>query len=222
MNGLSAVAAASVPSAERLQPAWLASMPSTHFSPSSVARRREQVDRLQQVARDQRDAHVQLELALHAADRDRGVVADHLRADLQHDLGDHRVDLARHDRGALLQLGQEDLADAGARAGAHQREVVGDLGQRDGDHLQRARQLDQRVAVGLRLERVLGRRGSSRPVSAVSCARTRAANSGCVFRPVPVAVPPSGIWPTCGSACVDALARRGGSARRSRRTPGRA
>ena len=38
--------------------------------------------------------------------------------------------------------------------------------------LQRARQLDQRVAVGLRLERVLGRRGSSRPVSAASVSRT--------------------------------------------------
>ena len=118
----------------------------------------EQVQRLQQVARDQRDAHVELELALHAADRDRGVVADHLRGDLQHDLGDHRVDLAGHDRGALLQLGQEQLADARARARAHQREVAGDLGQRHGDHLQRARELHQRVAVGLRLEGIQRRR----------------------------------------------------------------
>ena len=121
-----------------------------------VRRRRQQVDRLQQVARDQRDPHVELELALHAADRDRGVVADHLRGDLQHDLRDHRVDLPGHDRRALLQLGQEQLADAGARAGAHQREVLGDLGQRHGDDLQRAGQLHQRVAVGLRLEGVLG------------------------------------------------------------------
>ena len=36
--------------------------------------------------------------------------------DLQHDLGDDRVDLAGHDRGALLELGQEQLADA-RRAG---------------------------------------------------------------------------------------------------------
>ncbi len=35
----------------------------------------------------------------------------------------------------------------------------------------------------------------SRPVSVVSFARTRAANSGCVFSPVPTAVPPSGILP---------------------------
>ena len=205
-------------------PPRLASMPSTHFSANATRRRRQQVDRLQQVARDQRDAHVELELALHAADRDRGVVADHLRGDLQHDLRDHRVDLARHDRRALLQLGQEDLADAGARAGAHQREVVGDLGQRDGDDLQRARQLDERVAVALRLERVGGRRDLSGFGLAAAAARARAAaNFGCVFRPVPVAVPPSGIWrdvrraPPRRARCAER-----GSARRSRRTPGRA
>ena len=134
------------------------------------------------------------------ADRDRGVVADHLRGDLQHDLRDHRVDLARHDRGALLQLGQEQLADPGARAGAHQRQVVRDLRQRDGQHLERAGQLDQRVAVALRLERILGRGRSSGPVASVSRARTVAANSWWVFSPVPVAVPPSGICATCGSA----------------------
>src|SRR4029077_11234520 len=36
----------------------------------------------------------------------------------------------------------------------------------------------------------------SSPVSAPSRSRTLAANSGWVLRPVPVAVPPSGIWPT--------------------------
>ena len=157
MYGLSAVAAASVDSAERRQPSSLALIPSTHFSAKIRAVLVEQADRLEQVARDQRDAHVELEVALRAGDRDRGVVADHLRADLEHDLGDHRVDLAGHDRGALLQLGQEQLADPGARAGAHQRQVVGDLRQRDGDDLQRAGQLDERVAVALRLERILGR-----------------------------------------------------------------
>ena len=38
-----------------------------------------------------------------------------------------------------------------------------------------------------------------RPVSSPRIARTRAANSGCVFSPVPVAVPPSGIWPSRSS-----------------------
>ena len=42
-----------------------------------------------------------------------------------------------------------------------------------------------------------------RPVSAASFARTRSANSGWVLRPVPVAVPPSGICPTRSS--VDSM-----------------
>ena len=40
----------------------------------------------------------------------------------------------------------------------------------------------------------------SSPVASISRARTRVANSGWVFSPVPVAVPPSGICATCGSA----------------------
>ena len=40
----------------------------------------------------------------------------------------------------------------------------------------------------------------SRPVASESSARTFSANSGCVLRPVPVAVPPSGICATRGSA----------------------
>ena len=63
--------------------------------------------------------------------------ADHLGADLDHDLGDDGVDLAGHDRGALLQLRQPKLGEAGAGAGAHQREIVGDLREGDGNDLQR-------------------------------------------------------------------------------------
>ena len=144
-----------------------------------------------------------------------------LRGDLQDDLGDDRVDLAGHDRRALLQLGQEQLADAGARAGAHQREVVGDLGQRDGDDLQRAGQLDERVAVGLRLERVLGRAD----LEAGGLGQQRAHALGEL-----------GVRVQAGAGRGAAerdlrdvrqrvarrARRRGGSARRSRRTPGRA
>ena len=38
------------------------------------------------------------------------------------------------------------------------------------------------------------------PVSSTRTARTRSANCGCVLSPVPVAVPPSGICPSRGSA----------------------
>ena len=98
----------------------------------------------------------------HAADRDRGVVPDHLRGDLRDDLGDDRVHLAGHDRAALLELGQEDLGEAGARPGAHQAKVVRDLRERDGDDLERARRLDETVASRLRLE-VVGGRGDGEP-----------------------------------------------------------
>ena len=122
------------------------------------ARGREELDRLEQVPGHERDLDVQLEVALHPADRDRRVVSDHLGRDLADDLGDDRVHLAGHDRRALLELGDEDLGQAGARARSHPADVVGDLGQRDGDGLQRARRLDEAVAGSLRLERVGGRR----------------------------------------------------------------
>ena len=64
----------------------------------------EQPNRVEQVPRHHRHEGVQLEVALQPADRDRLVVADHLRSDLGHDLGDYRVHLAGHDRAAFLEL----------------------------------------------------------------------------------------------------------------------
>ena len=63
---------------------------------------------------------------------------------------------------------------------------------------------------------------TSRPSSDASRSRTFAANSGCVLSPVPVAVPPSGICATCGSAFCDPRGGPAAPAPRSRRTPGRA
>ena len=57
---------------------------------------------------------------------------------------------------AGLQVGQADLAQAGARAGAHPADVVADLGQADRDGAQLAGRLDQPVAGALRLEVVAG------------------------------------------------------------------
>ena len=105
---------------------------------------------------------------------------------------DHRVDLARHDRRARLQVGQVQLAEPGARAGAHPAEVVADLGQADRDRAQRAGQLDQPVARALRLEVVarLGQRQAGE--LGADRAMTAAAKPGGVLIPVPTAVPPSG------------------------------
>jgi hypothetical protein len=54
-------------------------------------------------------------------------------------------------------LRQAELAQAAAWAGAEQADVVGDLGQRDREHVQHPRQLDQSVVARQRLEFV-GRR----------------------------------------------------------------
>ena len=94
---------------------------------------REQADRLEQVPRDHRDRGQELELTGEAGGADRRVVPDHLRGDLQHDLADHRVDLAGHDRRAGLDRGQRELAQPAARAGAEQAHVRGDLRQRQRD-----------------------------------------------------------------------------------------
>src|SRR6266508_2733891 len=50
------------------------------------------------------------------------------------------------------------IAEAGARAGAHPTDVVGDLGAAHRDRLERSAQLDQRVPGALGLEGVRGRR----------------------------------------------------------------
>ena len=101
--------------------------------------------------------------------------------------------------------GRKISARPGARAGAEEAQVVRDLRQGDGDRLQRARGLDEAVARGLRLERVRRRRDRRGRCPPTSFARTRSANSGCVFSPVPTAVPPSGILPSRSS--VDSNAR---------------
>src|SRR6266568_606181 len=122
--------------------------------------RGQQPDRLQQVAGHHRKHDVELEVALRPGERDRRVVADDLRADLPYRLADHRVDLARHDRRAGLEVGQVQFGEAGPRPGAHPADVVCDLVQPDGDDAQLAGRLDERVPGALRLEVVarLGQR----------------------------------------------------------------
>ena len=80
----------------------------------------------------------------------------HAAGDLHHRLGDHGVHLAGHDRAAGLRLGERQLEDAAARAAAEPADVVGDLGERDGDRLQLAVGGDERILGGLGLEVVLG------------------------------------------------------------------
>ena len=118
----------------------------------------EQIDRLQHRVSDHRQVDIELEVARAARHRHRHVVAD--------DPGRHHgqrlrlggVDLAGHDGGARLVGGDEDLADAAARAAREPAHVVGDLVERAGRGLERTRYRHQRLLAAHRGEAV-GRLG---------------------------------------------------------------
>jgi hypothetical protein len=118
-----------------------------------------------------------------------------------------RVDLARHDRAARLVLRQLQLTQPATRARRQPAHVVGDLHQRDRQRLQRTVRADQRIVrrparrSGWRARRRAGR------CRARAAAATRWPNSGCVFSPVPTAVPPTASSCSGGRlACTHARA----------------
>ncbi|MNS69958.1 hypothetical protein D3C72_1032890 [compost metagenome] len=114
-------------------------------------------DRREQVMGGHRHHHVQLELAgLHAVG-DRGVLPQHLEADLVEHLHDARVDLARHDRAAGLHRGQDQFVEARRRPGGQQPEVVGDAGQLERQQAQSRGSVANRGQALHRLEEILGR-----------------------------------------------------------------
>ena len=120
------------------------------------AHRRQEPDGLEKVAPDHRQHDVELEIACGASEDDRGVVADDLSHNLANGLGDHRVDLPRHDRRARLEVGQVDLAEPAARSRGHPSKVVRDLVERDGDRPERSGRLDEGISGTLGLEMVTG------------------------------------------------------------------
>jgi len=131
-----------------------ASIPSTQNSRKARAGVGQEVDRVQEVEDDDRLEDVELEVALRPGDRDRRVVAHHLDGDHRERLGLGRIDLARHDRGAGLVLGERELAETAARPGAEPAEVVGDLHERAGECPQGAARHDEVVVGGERGELV--------------------------------------------------------------------
>ena len=102
-------------SARRASARASAVSPATHRSASSAARSPADATDSSRLRRHHRHHHVELEAPGRAGPRDRRVVADDLRAHLQHRLGHHRVDLAGHDRRPRLQVGQVDLGEPGGR-----------------------------------------------------------------------------------------------------------
>jgi hypothetical protein len=120
-------------------------------------RGRQEDDRADHIGPDERLEDIELEMPLHPADSHRDMVADDLGGDHGQHLCLGRIDLARHDRASRLILRQLQFADPRARARSKQPEVVADLGQRDGNYIEHARQLDQCVVRG-QLGELVGRR----------------------------------------------------------------
>ena len=138
----------------------LAVMPLTHRVGQRQAAGAQMGDALEQAVGDDRLEGIELQLAGLGGEAHRDVVADHLEGDLIDDLGNHRIDLARHDAGAGLHRRQIDLAKADARPRGQQSQIVADLRQLDRDALEDARELHEAAAVLGRLDQV--RRGHDR------------------------------------------------------------
>ena len=89
----------------------------------------EQIDRLENRLGDHRFHDVELKLSRLSGEGQRHIVSHDLEADLVHHLGDHRIDLCRHDGGSGLAFRQPDLPQPRTRSGGQQAQVVADLGQ---------------------------------------------------------------------------------------------
>ncbi len=127
-----------------------------------------------------------------AGDADGDVVAHHVRAHHRERLGLRRVHLARHDRAAGLVRRDEDLAEAGARTAREEAHVVPDLHARRRAAGEACRSW-RPARRGPRAPRTCSARvRNGMPRELRDLRRRRAsAHSGCEFRPVPTAVPPS-------------------------------
>ena len=118
---------------------------------------REAVQRAEEIVRDHRLHDVKLELAVLHAERHREIMRDRLIARLIEHLGDHGIDLARHDGGTGLPLRQLEFRQAAARAARHEAEVVRHLDEHERRRLERARHLGEDIRIVRRVDEVLRR-----------------------------------------------------------------
>lgn len=117
---------------------------------------RQNADTVEQVADQDGLEDVQLELAVHATDGSGDVVTHDLSADHGKGLALGGVNLAGHDRRTGLVLGEVQLAETAAGAGAEVADILGDLEQRAGKGVQRAGGLDNGVVSSQNLELIGG------------------------------------------------------------------
>lgn len=116
----------------------------------------QQVDAFEEGVGDDGLHDVELELTVVGGEGDADVVADDFVADLVHNLGDDGVDLAGHDGGAGLALGEVDFVEAAAGAGGEEAEVVAHLVDLDGEALHGVAVLDHAGGGGGGFDEVVG------------------------------------------------------------------
>jgi len=109
---------------------------------------RQQCDGLQHIIGHDGLINVEFKMALAARDGHRRIISHDLRADHGDGFALRRVDFARHDRAARLIRGQGNLAEAGARAGGEEADVIRDFEQGRRDRIQRAVRRDKCVMRG--------------------------------------------------------------------------
>ena len=111
-------------------------------------------DTLQDVLDNNRFEHIEFKLTIGAGDRDSGVVAHNLGSDHGHGLTLSGVDFSGHDTATGLVLRQAQLSQTTSRTRAEVTDIVGDLHQRDSDHIKSTMSFNQCVvrSKGLELE----------------------------------------------------------------------
>ena len=103
---------------------------------------------MEQVPDHQGLVNVELELAVHAANASRNVVAHDLRAHHGQGLALSGVDLARHDAAAGLVLGEDELAETATGSATEVSDVLSNLGEHGGEGVEAAVGLDDSVVSG--------------------------------------------------------------------------
>ena len=127
---------------------------------------------VEQVARDERQHDIELEVTRLRSNGDGGVVTHHLGGNLGHGFGDDRIHLTRHDAAAGLQRGQGDFAKPCQRPAVHPAQIVGDLHEHHRQHLETAGQFQRCLLAGQGGERIV--RGAKRLAGpALQCSQER-------------------------------------------------
>src|ERR1019366_2434438 len=102
-------------------------------------------NRIEHVEHDERLKNIELKMSSGSADRDRHIVADHLRADHGQRFALGGIYFSGHYRTAGLIGGQNQLADSTARPATKQAKIIGDLHQTASQRFQGAGELNQGI-----------------------------------------------------------------------------